>query len=86
MRSFLFTVISFVTLALGVWSYNQNYATRSLLTQQKKINQQINLNSRRLALLKSEWLFLNRPSRIEYLANQNFESLLLHKLKGNQIR
>ena len=71
--------VFFVTMVLGlaVWAYQQNYATQDELRRIDSLNQQIAVKRERLAVLRAEWAYLNRPDRLRDLAEMNFDRLRL---------
>ena len=66
-----------MVLGLAVWAYQQNYATQDELRRIDSLNQQIAVNRERLAVLRAEWAYLNRPDRLRDLAQMNFDRLRL---------
>lgn len=74
----LFPVIAVsAVLGLAVWAYQQNYATQGVLRQVDSLNRQISVERERLAVLRAEWAFLNRPDRLRDLVEMNFDRLRL---------
>ena len=66
-----------LVLGLAVWAYQQNYATQEALRRVDALNQQIAVERERLAVLRAEWAYLNRPDRLRDLAAMNFDRLKL---------
>ena len=66
-----------VVLGLAVWAYQQNYATQDELRRIDTLNHQISISRERLAVLRAEWAYLNRPDRLRDLAQMNFDRLRL---------
>ena len=64
-------------LGLAVWAYQQNYATQDVLKRIDQLNVEISVERERLAVLKAEWAYLNRPDRLRDLAELNFDRLKL---------
>ncbi|MFD1343748.1 cell division protein FtsL [Litorisediminicola beolgyonensis] len=75
MRS-VFYVLSFLTLiGLAFWVYHENYTTRAALGETERLQAEIGAARERLAVLKAEWAYLNRPDRLRDLADFNFDRL-----------
>ena len=66
-----------MVLGLAVWAYQQNYATQDELRRIDSLNQQISVQRERLAVLRAEWAYLNRPDRLRDLSQMNFDRLRL---------
>jgi len=64
-------------IGFAVWAYQQNYATQDALRELDRLNGQIALERERLAVLRAEWAYLNRPDRLSELAAMNFDRLRL---------
>lgn len=84
MRNFLFFCTLLVTMAVGAWAYQQNYATRAVLDQSREVQIEIANAQRRLGILRAEWAYLNRPDRLADLVNLNFDRLQLLPLRPDQ--
>lgn len=72
---YVFGVIAVIGFA--VWAYQQNYATQDALKKLDKLNSQIAVERERLAVLRAEWAYLNRPERLNQLVAMNFDRLRL---------
>ncbi|MEM8579420.1 MAG: cell division protein FtsL [Pseudomonadota bacterium] len=79
---FLFTVLGVIGLAF--WAYRENYATQQALATNDDLHQGIRAAYARLAVLKAEWAYLNRPDRLRDLAELNFDRLGLLPLDAEQ--
>jgi len=66
--------------ASAFWAYAENSATRRSETKLKGITTEIQQGHDRIALLKVEFAYLNRPDRIAALVNINFDDLKLIEL------
>jgi len=84
MRSLLFVVTALAVIGLAFWAYHENYKTQSVVTYTEKLQSGITQARARLAVLKAEWAYLNRPDRLRELANINFDSLGLLALAPEQ--
>ena len=79
---YIFTVLSVV--ALAFWAYRENYATQTTLNNADELRRDIRAAHSRLAVLKAEWAYLNRPDRLRDLADINFDRLGLLPLTPDQ--
>jgi len=75
MRGLLYALATFGVIGLAYWAYTENYATQDALRRVEKLQQQIGSEREKLAVLRAEWAYLNRPDRLRELADLNFESL-----------
>ena len=84
MRSMLY-VMTFVTvIGAAFWAYHENYKTQDALSEAQAVRADIRDARARLAVLKAEWAYLNRPDRLRDLAEVNFDRLGLMPLKPDQ--
>jgi hypothetical protein len=79
---YVLTVLSVIGLAF--WAYRENYTTQTALDDAEDLQIQIADARDRLAILKAEWAYLNRPDRLRDLADLNFERLQLLPLRPDQ--
>ncbi|MEM8632245.1 MAG: cell division protein FtsL [Pseudomonadota bacterium] len=77
MRSILYVACALGVMALAFWAYQQNYATQAALRDVESLHGQIGNERARLAMLRAEWAYLNRPERLRELAYMNFDTLRL---------
>ncbi len=84
MRSVLYILTVITVIGLAFWAYRENYATQKALNDTDKLRQQIQQSHARLAVLRAEWAYLNRPDRLRDLADVNFDSLGLLPLAPEQ--
>lgn len=75
MRSLLYVMTSVLVIGLAFWAYHENYRTQEALNEAEALQREIGLERQRLAMLKAEWAYLNRPERLRELAELNFERL-----------
>ena len=75
MRTFLYTLPGAAVIALAFWAYSENYETQQAVRETKSLRAQIAAERERLAILRAEWAYLNRPERLRDLADLNFAEL-----------
>jgi hypothetical protein len=84
MRVFVVFCAVCLVVALGYWAYNQSILTQQAMRQVTDLDRAINQERARLAVLRAEWAYLNRPDRLRDLAVLNFDDLqLLPITSGN---
>lgn len=84
MRSLMFVLTALSVIALAFWAYRENYATQQALGDVEELRFDIGQARDRLAILKAEWAYLNRPDRLLDLADLNFDRLELLPLQADQ--
>lgn len=84
MRSILYAFTVFSVIAIAFWAYRENYTTKAALDQTEDIQLEIGQARQRLAVLRAEWAYLNRPDRLRDLADINYERLQLLPLRPDQ--
>lgn len=84
MRSVLYVLTTLAVIGLAFWAYRENYATQNSLSQTDKLHRDIRIAHARLAVLKAEWAYLNRPDRLRDLADINFDRLGLLPFRAEQ--
>ena len=84
MRSLIYIVTALAVIGLAFWAYRENYQTQSEIARTEKINKDIGNARARLAVLRAEWAYLNRPDRLRDLSVVNFERLGLLPLRPDQ--
>lgn len=84
MRSLLFVVTAMAVIGLVFWAYHENYETQQTLSETAKVQRKIGDARGRLAILRAEWAYLNRPDRLRELASINFDRLGLMPLSPDQ--
>ncbi|WP_299687350.1 cell division protein FtsL [uncultured Tateyamaria sp.] len=84
MRNVLFVLTTLAVIGLAFWAYRENYATQEALSEVDTLRQDIRAAHSRLAVLKAEWAYLNRPDRLRDLADINFDRLGLLPLRPEQ--
>ena len=84
MRGIAFVLAALAVFGLAFWAYRENYATQQVLKDTRALQQQIGDAQLRLGVLRAEWAYLNRPDRLEELAELNFDRLGLLPLRPDQ--
>ncbi|MGH1416702.1 MAG: cell division protein FtsL [Pelagimonas sp.] len=84
MRSLLFLLSALAVIGTGYWAYHENYRTQDELDRVDALRRDIGEARERLAILKAEWAYLNRPDRLRDLADMNFGRLGLMPLRPDQ--
>ncbi|KAA0920317.1 cell division protein FtsL [Aquicoccus porphyridii] len=84
MRTLLKVVTAMVVIGLAFWAYHENYRTQEALSQTERLQRDIGAARSRLAMLRAEWAYLNRPDRLRELAAINFDRLSLLPLSADQ--
>ncbi|GGB04375.1 cell division protein FtsL [Allosediminivita pacifica] len=84
MRLILFVLVALAVIASGFWAYRENYATQAALEDVRATRTAIADARDRLAVLKAEWAYLNRPDRLRDLADLNYDKLGLSPLRSGQ--
>jgi len=77
MRWMLYLSSGLMVISLAYWAYSQNYRTQTALKEAEELQLEIAMLRERLAVLRAEWAYLNRPDRLRQLADMNFERLSL---------
>lgn len=75
MRGILLFLGGLLVMALGFWSYQENYKTRDAIAEVRGLHREIGAAHERLGMLRAEWAYLNRPDRLRDLADLNYERL-----------
>lgn len=84
MRNLIFVMTVLTVIGLAVWAYRENYQTQAMIGETERLQQEIGTARSRLAVLRAEWAYLNRPDRLRDLAELNFDSLQLLPLRPDQ--
>ena len=75
MRGLMLFLGAIMVMALGFWSYQENYKTRDEISDVRKLHREIGNAHERIGMLRAEWAYLNRPDRLRDLAELNYERL-----------
>ncbi len=82
MRSFIFVIMFGVVIGIAYWAYQENIRTKQELANAEDLQAAIGEARNRLAILRAEWAYQNRPRRLQDLADLNFENLQLMPLRA----
>lgn len=84
MKSLFYVLSSLAVIGLAFWAYRENYETQKAATETQSLQRSIGEARARLAVLRAEWAYLNRPDRLRELAQINFADLELLPLRPDQ--
>lgn len=84
MRSLFFLAASLAVMGLAFWAYRQNYQTQQSQRSVRALQNEIGALREALSVQRAEWAYLNRPERLEELADLNFDKLNLLPLDPGQ--
>ena len=82
MRPTLYALSILAVMALAFWAYREGYETRESERAVRDLQGEIARAREDLAMLRAEWSYLNRPDRLQMLAEMNFERLELMPLRA----
>jgi hypothetical protein len=86
MRGLSTLVFLLGVVALGYWAYHQTILTQQAERRVEQLQRDIGAARERLAILRAEWAYLNRPDRLRELAEFNFERLAIAAADPRTIR
>ena len=75
MRGFPLFLAALAVIGLGYWAYHQTILTQETIREVERLQRDIGAERERLAVLRAEWAYLNRPDRLRELADFNFDRL-----------
>ncbi|TRW97222.1 cell division protein FtsL [Paracoccus sp. M683] len=84
MRSIIILSCVLSVMGLAFWAYRENYRTQAALDEMRQVQNQIGQLREDLGVLRAEWAYLNRPTRLRELVDLNFERLRLVPIEAGQ--
>ncbi|SIT77185.1 cell division protein FtsL [Pontibaca methylaminivorans] len=84
MRALSYVLTVLAVFGLAFWAYRENYSTQQALREARSLQRQIGEARLRMSVLRAEWAYLNRPSRLMELAEINFDRLGLLPFDSEQ--
>ena len=84
MKSILYLACILAVMGLAFWAYRENYRTQAAMSEMSNVQRQIAELREELGILRAEWAYLNRPSRLRDLVDLNFEKLQLVPIESGQ--
>lgn len=84
MKSLVYLACILTVMGLAFWAYRENYRTQSAMNEMSDIQREIAGLREELGILRAEWTYLNRPSRLRDLVNLNYEKLQLVPIEPGQ--
>lgn len=84
MRTVLYILTTCAVIGLAFWAYRENYATQESLAETDQLHRDIRDAHARLAVLRAEWAYQNRPDRLRDLVDINFDRLGLLPFRADQ--
>ena len=83
MRGLLYIMMFKAVIGLAYWAYQENVHTQREIANVEKLQVSIGQARNRLAILRAEWAYQNRPRRLQDLADLNYEHLQLLPLRAD---
>ncbi len=75
MRTIIVLLTALCVIGSAFWAYHENYKTQEAYSQSDRLQRDIGDARARLAVLRAEWAYLNRPDRLRELAELNYERI-----------
>lgn len=83
MRYFLYFFSLACLVFSATWAYRVNYETREVVKRIKVLQKEITKEEEKLIMLEGEWAYLNRPDRLNELAERFFPKLSLMPISSD---
>lgn len=77
MKTLAILLTALCVIGSAFWAYHENYQTQEAYAESRQLQREIGQARSRLAILRAEWAYQNRPDRLHELAKLNFERLQL---------
>ena len=77
MRNFFYIITFGLVITLAYWAYQENAKTQTAMKKSEELQTELGKARAKLAVLKAEWAYLNRPERLIHLTNLGFDQLKL---------
>ncbi len=84
MKSIVYLTCILIVMGLAFWAYRENYRTQAAMSEMSDIQRDIAGLREELGILRAEWAYLNRPSRLRELVDLNFDRLQLVPIESGQ--
>tara|TARA_Y100001960_G_C14034084_1_gene522025 strand:+ start:113 stop:415 length:303 start_codon:yes stop_codon:yes gene_type:complete len=68
---------------IAFWAYQENIKTKKEVKKTEELQKAIGQTRSRLAILRAEWAYQNRPNRLQDLADLNYDNLQLLPLRAS---
>lgn len=81
MKSIVYLTCVLVVMGLAFWAYRENYRTQAAMSEMSDVQREIAGLREELGVLRAEWAYLNRPTRLRELVDLNFDRLQLVPLE-----
>ena len=82
MRNLFYIVTFGLIITLAYWANKENVKTQMAIKKSEELQAEIGKARAKLAVLKAEWAYLNRPERLIHLTNLGFDQLKLGPIRA----
>ncbi|WP_298675716.1 cell division protein FtsL [uncultured Lentibacter sp.] len=77
MKTLVVLLTALCVIGSAFWAYHENYQTQEAYSRSQALQREIGETRARLAILRAEWAYQNRPDRLHELAELNFSKIKL---------